>query len=501
MSSRLEVTQSLSEIFNITKDYFGLTDNGKKPAISRVTLWLDNDHCVTSGDDTGTEIEADCPYATQAMADAVLASVQGYEYQAYQADAANLDPSAELGDAADCYTLYSVIADIGDNGDGYPDISAPGEREIEEEYPEGSLTQQFSRQIATTRSLITKTANEIRLEVDGIDGELAALTTTVNEQGSEISLVAENGSIKASAIVTAINGTSGIALDADHITLNGDTTINAINGATGTVKINANRVNMTGVLTWNNISGKPDVLIEDDADTESYITTITENTVTAEYINAFELQATNLYGTDIYLQRTQDQLWANGHIYITGSSSSLSAIELNSAGALRLVAEDGAIYFDAFSYCGTSCELSVGGDCYPSSNGSYDLGTSSFRWSDVWCTTGVFNGSDRRIKNSISDDLAQYEVMFNGLKPVKYKLNSGTSGRYHIGFIAQDVEEALAAAKLDSADFGGFGRDKDEHGNEILSLRYSEFIALNTLMIQKLTERVNELEQRLAEAS
>lgn len=496
----------MSEIgqIDIGRKVAALTTSPALVGYTGVEVVVSEEKSYFAGTRTGSVLTVSNPWGTQAIANYILSVISGFEYQPYEARDGIIPAEAELGDGLAVDDTYGGIyaQNLVFNPLLTSDASAPYQEEIDHEYPYIEKSQrQIERAVADVKATLTVDIDRIDARVESLSGDVAEIEATVTDQGSQISLVADSNGIKASAIVTAINGTSGIALDADHITLNGDTTINAINGATGTVKINANRVNMTGVLTWNNISGKPDVLIEDDEDTESYITTITENTVTAEYINAFELQATNLYGTDIYLQRTQNQLWANGHIYITGSSSSLSAIELNSAGALRLVAEDGAIYLDAFSYCGTSCELSIGGDCYPSSNGSYDLGTSSFRWADAWCTTGAWNGSDRRIKNSISSDLTQYEVMFNELKPVKYKLNDGTSGRFHIGFVAQDVEGALAAAKLDSADFGGFGRDKDADGNEILSLRYSEFIALNTLMIQKLQERVTELEQRLAEAS
>ena len=56
----------------------GFEDNGKNLPVSRVTLKRDDNNMVTAGDDTGMELVADCPHATQAMCDAVLEQVRGY---------------------------------------------------------------------------------------------------------------------------------------------------------------------------------------------------------------------------------------------------------------------------------------------------------------------------------------------------------------------------------------------------------------------------------------
>ena len=47
----------------------------------------------------GAELTANCPHATQAMAEAILAQAQGYQYRMFSATDAALDPAAELGDA------------------------------------------------------------------------------------------------------------------------------------------------------------------------------------------------------------------------------------------------------------------------------------------------------------------------------------------------------------------------------------------------------------------
>lgn len=117
---------------------------------------------------------------------------------------------------------------------------------------------------------------------------------------------------------------------------------------------------------------------------------------------------------------------------------------------------------------------------------------------------GITQGSDRRIKNSISCDMEKYIPVFLKLKPSCFKMNDGTSDRFHTGFIAQEVEEAVRDAGLTNKDFaaltieqkeGEDGKTREEYG-----LRYSEFVSLNTYMIQQAWKRIEALEQRVAEA-
>lgn len=169
-------------------DITGFENNGKTRPISRVTLLVDSENAITAGDDTGMELVADCPHATQTMVDTILAQVKGYQYQMYSADDANLDPAAELGDGATVNGVYSVIARIDDDGSGYSSISAPGEEELEDEYPSsGPMTQEFDRKIATTRSLITKTAEQIRLEVaNEVEGLSSSFTVELDKVSTQI---------------------------------------------------------------------------------------------------------------------------------------------------------------------------------------------------------------------------------------------------------------------------------------------------------------------------
>lgn len=149
---------------------------------------------------------------------------------------------------------------------------------------------------------------------------------------------------------------------------------------------------------------------------------------------------------------------------------------------------------------GAGVDLSAGGSqgnrFAPSGQSNTKLGYSSRLWESVWALDDVINTSDREKKNSISYDMERYAALFDRLKPVHYKLNAGTSGRTHVGMIAQDVEEAMAAVGLTGQEFAGMCKAQNEDGGWDYFLRYGEFIAICVDQIQKLKARVAELEAK-----
>lgn len=144
-------------------------------------------------------------------------------------------------------------------------------------------------------------------------------------------------------------------------------------------------------------------------------------------------------------------------------------------------------------------------------NGIVNLGSSGRKWNQLYAVNDTISTSDEKVKTNIMAMSDTQEQLFNKLKPVTYKFINGTSDRTHYGFISQDVESSLNELDLTGKDFAGFCKDIkiDGNGNEILdengnkvydySLRYAEFIALNTYMIQKLQNEIAELKAEIAE--
>lgn len=116
--------------------------------------------------------------------------------------------------------------------------------------------------------------------------------------------------------------------------------------------------------------------------------------------------------------------------------------------------------------------------------------------------TGSVSGtsSDRNLKHDIEDMDTRYDVLFDSLRPRRFKYNDGTSNRYHTGFIAQEVYDAIITGNLTTQELAAYYRweqnnpDVEDYGQEYLAIRYDEFVALNTLQIQKLKRRIAALE-------
>lgn len=465
----------MSDKYYVGGDITSFSDNGKYKPISRVTLLVDDENSLTAGDDTGMEVIASCPHATQPMVSALLQTMKGYQYQAYEAGAANIDPAAELGDGVTVGGIYSPLSKLSDDGRGYAGISSPGEAEMEDEYPaEGYITQEFNRKIAETRSTITKTSEEIMLKVKGVDGRVTSLSTSID--GIETNISSLNGSItniKAdiNGLRTTVSGKidgstaqSMIDQSIDKITLSvssssSGTTFKILsNGvvvdSTGSIDLHVDAVNIDGTLTASEIEGDTITVRNDNGRRCGYI--YTEYASTADYKMTLESKAMELNAT-------------SGNLYLSGN---------NGRSALN------------FDYDFIDCR----GDFAPNADNRYNLGAPNFVWSTIYCSTNELNGSDRNIKNSIEALPVKYVRMFELVEPKRYKLNSGTSGRYHTGFIAQEVEDAMRACGIDSQEFAGWAAAKLDDGSETYFLRYSEFIPILWAKVREQEARIRRLE-------
>ena len=273
----------MSEKYYVGKDVTSFSDKGKYKPISRVTLLVDDENSLTAGDDTGMEVIASCPHATQPMVNALLQTMKGYQYQAYEAGAANIDPAAELGDGVTGGGIYSPLSKLSDDGRGYAGISSPGEAEMEDEYPsEGYITQEFNRKIAETRSAITKTSEEIMLKVEGIDGKYTELKTTVD--GVTITDQSGTTKIKGSSIETASIATNAISAD---------------------------QVNLTGAITWSDLSAAAQQRVDSGKgdDNPSYIH--------STYISQTKVISPHIYGGDLYATAQGNTSGTNPAFYMS----------------------------------------------------------------------------------------------------------------------------------------------------------------------------------------
>ena len=512
-----------------------LTEYDKSAPITGVILWVDDENCYEAGDETGTVIEQDCPYASQAMANNLLSILQGYSYQGLEANGAKVSPISELGDGLTVDGLYTQLAyqNIRFSTGEVMDVAAPGSNETLHEYKtEGETTKQFNHQIAETRSQITKTSEEILLKVENeLEGLSSSFSVQLQQIQSQVTgLDGQMSSITqtVSSITSRVDGLEGdfteVSVTLDGLTVTDETGETVINGSkiqtknlfvsaaniTGT--LTANQINLTGAITWGDlaIDSKNQITSAQDTASSAYqIASNANNTANAigntvsawtypgsTMINGNMLMtgtvmATQLLGGYVGLLNQHQQVVGNMTI---GMATTGYAVELNSSGGLRL-SSSGNFWVDStYGTLGiTASGVISGGNCVPGAGSRYSLGAPGLNWTQVYADNSTIVTSDRNKKTDITYDMSQYSALFDLLKPTPYKLAGGTSGRVHLGLISQDVEKELSEVGLSSLEFAGFIKSTTEDG-DLYALRYEEFIPLLIYEVQNLKKRVAELE-------
>ena len=315
----------MSDKYYVGGDVTSFSDNGKYKPISRVTLLVDDENSLTAGDDTGMEVIASCPHATQPMVNALLQTMKGYQYQAYEAGAANIDPAAELGDGVTVGGIYSPLSKLSDDGRGYAGISSPGEAEMEDEYPSGGyIAQEFNRKIAETRSIITKTSEEIMLKVEGLDGKYTEVKTTLDG----LTVTDASGTTK-------INGSS---IKTDNLYV-------AAANITGT--LTANQI-QTGSIRVGDLKDGSNYATKTYVDNNAGLSASEVDRAIETYIDETSITAEKLRGRTVELLASSNQSIGSIELAYTTTgygiaiNTTYGGIQLNSGGKIYLSAYDGA---------------------------------------------------------------------------------------------------------------------------------------------------------------
>ena len=134
---------------------------------------------------------------------------------------------------------------------------------------------------------------------------------------------------------------------------------------------------------------------------------------------------------------------------------------------------------------GGANEIAARADLRPTADNLYDLGTPTFRWDDVYATSGTVNTSDRRLKSGLrSVPYGLPEVL--KLKPVMFRWKDKPEAGEKIGLVAQDLLEVLPEVvktfEFKSLEDGG---DPEKKELERLGVYYSDIIPVLINAIQE----------------
>lgn len=152
------------------------------------------------------------------MAENLLKSLAGFQYQPYEAQGAILDSAAELGDAITVNGVYSGIYKRDTDFDALTvsDISAPQEEAIDYEVPHLTLTnRELTRQALSTKSEFKIQANQISAKVSKEGGAASSFGWSLKDDSwvvysdSKAVLTATKNGLAVQGEIRATSGYTG----------------------------------------------------------------------------------------------------------------------------------------------------------------------------------------------------------------------------------------------------------------------------------------------------
>ena len=434
----------MTDAINLKRDAASVKEAPHQPAFTGVQIYVGKDEDNTdlyysAGNSTGPVLEIENPWGTQAMANAILATISGYQYRPMSADGALLDAAAEVGDGVSANGVYSVIArrDTKFGSLLVSNIAAPSDGELGHEYKyEVKQNRQTQREIAQANSSLIVELDEIKGQVTDDQGNYTVVT------------------IKSDGLYV---GGASATLDGDNITSGTIGTTQIAGGAITTSKMGAEAVTAakikSGTITADEIASG----------------TITANEIASNTITAAELRLRgmiNFYaatGTSTYAQLG----------YGTGQDGSG-----NSTYGAKLVATGGSNYIivtdsGARMTAGSGYIYTVPGAC--------------------WCSHQFQVGSDARIKTEVDDDMSRYKEVLMNLRPVSFRYipEWSDSQKRQTGFIAQEAEAVLNENSAEDWALANVS------GEGLHCINYESLIPVLVACVQEQAREIAELKEQL----
>lgn len=331
----------------------------------------------------------------------------------------------------------------------------------------------YTSQFAT-RSELSQTASNIRTEVSGeyaTKNELQTVSSSITQTADSItSQVAQTYETKQNAEENYQSLSSSITQTATEISsvvsqkVGKTEVISSINQSAEEITISANKVNISGMITA--INNDTSTTINGNKITTGSITAsqIAANTITSAKVNSSIITTSNFSAQNISASRI-----TSGSL--TSSNVKIGAWNINSSGIHS-------------SYV----------RIYPTAQG-FAYKPSGQDWQSVpWQGIGRAGTaySDKSLKKNIKSLDEKFDNFFDDLKPVSFKWKSTkfkTDDKEHIGFIAQDIQEAQKKNDLDL--------DLVYETDKLLNLDKRELIALNTWQIQMLKKEIEKLKEEI----
>lgn len=165
------------------------TFSTQRTAYDKVILNIDENTYVEAGSTENSVMEATCPYATNAIASAVLSTLSTYSYLPFDARGVWSNPAVELGDtcsvAGSTVKIYSIGISYGVGM--VMELSAPNDNDIDHEYEYESPSElEYKRTVNNINNSITLNSQGITLisqKLDNFGGRNILLNSATLQWG------------------------------------------------------------------------------------------------------------------------------------------------------------------------------------------------------------------------------------------------------------------------------------------------------------------------------
>ncbi|MBO5570363.1 MAG: hypothetical protein J6A79_15730 [Clostridia bacterium] len=193
------------------------------PACTGVRFLVDDDQEIFAGDETGYVYEIECPFATQAVANALLTKMQGFIYRPFAAESAVINPACELGDTVSVsdglggtFLTQLLSWNMAYNALCRASIAAPADEALDHEYPYiPEAERAFTRRLQNVQSELTLQAQQIAAKVSRTGGDASSFGWYLDadkfqliSNGSVVMLVNASG-LSVDGVVNATSGNIG----------------------------------------------------------------------------------------------------------------------------------------------------------------------------------------------------------------------------------------------------------------------------------------------------
>lgn len=246
----------MSSSVNILRNMVSFDKAEQFDGFSKVVIIVSDEIEYSAGTDTGRTLTLNCPWGTQEIANNILQSIKGFQYQPMTAENALVDPSVEIGDGISANGVYSGVYSLETkfNSNLPTTVSAPADEELYEEHTYVPKSErEVTRKFLEFQSQFRIQDGKISAEVEERKSDTKSIRATLEVQAGQITAKVNKNDGSSSTFGWALEtdswrifSGSNTVLKADKDGLEVKGVIRATSGEIGGFKITSNS------LTYNN---------------------------------------------------------------------------------------------------------------------------------------------------------------------------------------------------------------------------------------------------------